>query len=93
MKDRKFWEDLINVAQSKCGSLEPRIRGLNSDKKRRIRFRSSQENRSRVQKLESRIAYLIRLKAYWDARIDFYQGRIRALQRTRYQRILRTPVI
>lgn len=96
MKDRKFWEDLIHIAQDRWKSLESRIQKLHQHrvKESTAEYRRPYRDRALVQRLESRIAYLSRLKTELVGKITFYQGRIKVLeQRTRYQRILRSPVI
>lgn len=96
MKDRKFWEDLIHTAQARWGSLESNIQKSHQHrvKESTDSYRRPYRNRNLVQRLESRVAYLGRLKAELASKISFYQGKIKILeQRTRYQRIRRTPVI
>lgn len=93
MKDRKFWEDLIHCAQDRRKDMELCIQ-IHQRRVKKSKKTPRLYSRRDVQELESKLAYFSRKKAFWEKKISFYQSRIKVLeQRTRYQRILRTPVI
>lgn len=94
MKDRKFWEGLGQKAADRISILDTRIRCLDVVLVGQKNIRRRYQNRRVQQRIESKIAHLWVEKKFWEERQVFYQGRVRILeQRTRYQRIQRTPVI
>ena len=95
LKDRRFWEALITVAQGHWKDLESRIQKLDAHREKEAAgYRRPYQNRPLVQRLESKIAYLSRTKATWAKKIAFYQSRILFLEkRTRYVRMMRSPII
>lgn len=94
MKDRKFWEGRAVRTQNIVRVLECLMESVETELSIRTKLLPPYRNKSKEVKLNSRLGYLRRKKKALLARIGFYQGRVLALEkRTRYQRILRSPVI
>lgn len=91
MKDRNFWEGRIDRANALIQGCNVCMARFKNTLKKASRKKS--RNRLDEHQIESSIAALKRRELFWMKRIEYYKGRIKALQRTRYQRILRTPVI
>ena len=95
MKDRKFWEGhkeralgSIQKFSNKIDALT-RILGILSTNRREI-----YRNRVEEHRMRSRLGYYLRKKRYWQGRVAYYDERVKALEsRTRYARIIKSPVI
>lgn len=94
MKDRKFWEEHMCDACAWVQTLEIKIQNLSKRILRVGGFRGPYRDFVVERRMRSRLEHLRVERLYWIGRVSFYDERVRALeQRTRYQRILRSPVI
>jgi len=94
MKDRKFWEEHKREACDWIQALEITIQDLSKRVLLRTGFRRAYRDFEAERRMRSRLEHLRVERLYWIGRVGYYDERVQALeQRTRYQRILRSPVI
>lgn len=93
MKSKEYWTLFLMQAQQEFARTSKLITGFDKAEPL-LRARYGKRSRLARHRLESRRAQTSKRAIYLQKRIEYFQERITALEtRTRYDRILRTPVI
>jgi hypothetical protein len=94
MKSREFWVDKFNQASILSRELDRRADKLTQEIILKTSIRKGYQDRRKLDQLRSKLAHLVRGSLYQRGRMVYYEERVVALEnRSRFDRILRSPVI